>query len=359
MKQLQLSDHQTIDAWRNEFHRANRLDETGNITLKNASDEEFIQLFLALRIFSNKELSPHSIRAYRNDLNTIAAFLKMNRQRFSEIDFIVVKAYNTEVIQTYSNRTAVRKLDFFRRLLEFGYITQFYKSPLAEWIEKPSIKKGHYSESGTLNRSQLRELSEREAKMLVQYFDVNIKAKMFQNETRARNRLIGQLLLLTGMRASEILNLNWGSFRLNRRDKLVVDVIGKGKKERTIPVLDDVRTALSLYRETLNERTELDPRDISPLFFNYIEYFSYGEKKRLSYPTLFRIVKHAVEVAGMEEAISPHWFRHSFCTTALSKDIPLSVVRQTMGHSSIATTNLYLERLQDEEMADAFEKANF
>jgi integrase/recombinase XerD len=61
----------------------------------------------------------------------------------------------------------------------------------------------------------------------------------------------------------------------------------------------------------------------------------------------------------MDENISPYWFRHSFCTTILAKDIPLSITRQIMGHSSIATTNIYLERLKDENVFDAFEKAGY
>jgi integrase/recombinase XerD len=54
--------------------------------------------------------------------------------------------YNFEMREKYMNRSAVRRLDFLRRMLEFSYVTYFYKTPLAPWIEKPSVSKGHYTD---------------------------------------------------------------------------------------------------------------------------------------------------------------------------------------------------------------------
>jgi integrase/recombinase XerD len=304
------------------------------------------------------------LRAYRQDLQVIVNFLNRHKQTFKSIDFVVVKTFNHEMKNLYANRSAVRRLDFLRRILEFGYITHFYKTPLAPWIEKPSVTKGHYTDkkkqNGELsNRTDYRELSEEEAMYLASLLPKIVKSKRYREQYIARNNLLGQLLFLTGMRSSEILSLNWGSFRKNRKNKLVVDVIGKGGKERTIPVFDNVRKALIEYREAMGESVDLDKGDTSPLIYNIERFDQYKEKNRISYTTLFRIVKKAVHESGMDENISPHWFRHSFCTTSLAKDIPLSIVRQTMGHSSIATTNIYLERLKDENLFEAFEKAGF
>ncbi|MGK0698770.1 tyrosine-type recombinase/integrase [Priestia flexa] len=91
---------------------------------------------------------------------------------------------------------------------------------------------------------------------------------MLQKEYQARNRLMGMLLYLSGMRSSEVLSLNWGSFREDRRGNILVDVFGKGKKERTIPVFKDVQNALFHYRESLGESMMLNPSDETPLFFS-------------------------------------------------------------------------------------------
>jgi integrase/recombinase XerD len=140
---------------------------------------------------------------------------------------------------------------------------------------------------------------------------------------------------------------------------LVVDVIGKGKKERTIPVFDDVKETLFTYRQALNETTELSPFDTDPLFYSIKEYYRTGEKKRLSYTTLYRTIKSAVYKVKGNASISPHWFRHTFITNSLANDVPLAVVKQVVGHSSIATTNVYLEKLQEDTVYDAFRKSGY
>lgn len=125
--------------------------------------------------------------------------------------------------ELYANRSAVRRLDFMRRILEFGYVTHFYKTPLAPWIEKPSVSKGHYSDKKMkngeiINRTDYRELSEKEARYLAELFPKIVRSKQYYDQFVARNRLLGQILFLCGMRSSEIFDLKWGSFRKNHQD---------------------------------------------------------------------------------------------------------------------------------------------
>ncbi|MEH7549351.1 tyrosine-type recombinase/integrase, partial [Neobacillus vireti] len=79
--------------------------------------------------------------------------------------------------------------------------------------------------------------------------------------------LIGYLLYTTGLRASELLSLNWGSFRYNRKGFLFVDIIGKGNKPRSIPIRDETKDILFSYRKSMGETIEIDIQDTSPLFF--------------------------------------------------------------------------------------------
>ena len=74
----------------------------------------------------------------------------------------------------------------------------------------------------------------------------------------------------------------------------------------------------------------------------------YEHKKRLTYPSLYKIVKEAVHLAGKNSKVSPHWFRHTFVTMLLENDVPLAVVKDWAGHSDISTTNIYLERVNQD-----------
>ncbi|TYR80918.1 tyrosine-type recombinase/integrase [Priestia megaterium] len=334
------------------------LDEKNDLDLKNVTDEEFMKMFFSLKVVK-KTLSPHTIRSYNQDMRNIVAFFAELNISLKDIGFMEVKLFNQTMIERYANRTAARKLEFFRRMLEFGHATHFYPSLYTTWIEKPSIAKGHYSDKLTRNRTEYRELTDREAQVIVDALAKTVKARKYTEQYEKRNRLIGMLLYLSGMRSSELLSLNWGSFREDRRGNLIVDVIGKGKKERTIPIFDDVKEALLDYRHVLGESIEWSPFDSSPLFYQIQTYYRNGRKERLSYTTLYRVVKTAVYKLKGNPSISPHWFRHTFITNSLANDVPLAVVKQVVGHSSIATTNVYLEKLQEETVYEAFRKSGY
>ncbi|MCG0040923.1 hypothetical protein LV454_28450, partial [Escherichia coli] len=95
--------------------------------------------------------------------------------------------------------------------------THFYPSLYTTWIEKPSIAKGHYSDKDKQNRTEYRELTDREAHVIVNALESVVRIRQHEKEFKARNRLMGMLLYMSGMRSSELLSLNWGSFREDRR----------------------------------------------------------------------------------------------------------------------------------------------
>ena len=81
-------------------------------------------------------------------------------------------------------------------------------------------------------------------------------------------------------------------------------------------------------------------------------------KKRLTYPALYKIVKEAVLMAGRNARVTPHWFRHTFVTTLLENDVPLAVVKDWAGHLDISTTNIYLERVNQDNTHVHLNKVN-
>ncbi|MBM7703725.1 tyrosine-type recombinase/integrase [Metabacillus iocasae] len=343
-----------------EFQSRQFINEENDLDLTHATDEEFVELFFSLKVL-RKSLSPHTIRSYNQDMRTILTFFYEQKIPLKEIGFMEVKLFNKVMTEKYANRSAARKLEFFKRLLEFGHQTHFYATLYTTWIEKPTIAKGHYSDKKEeqKNRTEFRELSEREAKVIVQGLERVVRSTKYQRQYQMRNRLIGQLLYLSGLRSSELLSLNWGSFREDRRGNVIADVIGKGKKERTIPIFQEVKESLMDYRQSFDESTTFHPFDTTPLFYRIKDYYRTGQKERLSYTTLYRAVKSAVYYVQANPSISPHWFRHSFITNSLANDVPLAVVKQVVGHSSIATTNVYLEKLQEESVYDAFKQSGY
>jgi integrase/recombinase XerD len=321
----------------------NFLDEDRNLNLREASERDFIEMFFFSRVFvKGKEFSPHTKRAYRADAKTLLDYLAVNELSFSDIGYPEVKAYNEYISEKYAAKTAIRKLEFFRRLLDFGYDTKYYAAPLSRWIHKPSVKRGHYLNAENKNRVQLRELNQEDAEKLIEFFPRVVRTKHKQKHLQQRNLLLGYLLYTTGLRASEIVNLNKGSFYY-RRGELWVDVIGKGGKHREVPVREETENELLLYLEMWEGNREIDSSDETPLFYSL--YNKEETRQRITYNHLYKIVKEAVRLAGANEKISPHWFRHTFVTTMLENEVPLVDVKEWVGHSDISTTNLYLERV--------------
>ena len=98
----------------------------------------------------------------------------------------------------------------------------------------------------------------------------NCEGKQNREQLEKRNLLIGYLLYTTGLRASELLSLNWGSFRYNRQGSSICGCDRKGKKPRTIPIKEETIELLFDYRKSLGESVEINPEDTSPLFFTLI-----------------------------------------------------------------------------------------
>ena len=369
MKDLTVLDHLTSEQYltqlQNKLEHRHFLDEHRNLSLSESSEQDFLELFFSEKIFTlDKQLSPHTIKAYRSDAKTLLIFLTEHSLSFRDIGFPEVKAYNKYINEKYAAKSAIRKLEFFRRLLDFGYETQFYKAHLSTWISKPTSKKGHHIIEGTRpeeaqTRVQVRELNQKDAEYLISFFPKIVKADQNREQLEKRNLLMGYLLYTMGLRASELLSLNWGSFRYNRQGYLYADVIGKGKKPRTIPIKEEAIELLFDYRRSLGESVEIDPEDTSPLFFALYNKQELGEhKKRLTYPSLYKIVKEAVHLAGKNSKVSPHWFRHTFVTMLLENDVPLAIVKDWAGHADISTTNIYLERINQDNTHIHLQKMN-
>lgn len=146
-----------------------------------------------------------------------------------------------------------------------------------------------------------------------------------------RNRAIIEMLYSCGLRVSELCNLLISDIW---RDEGFVKVMGKGRKERFVPISGRALRELSLWEEC---RCHIN---IRPGNEDYV-FLSFKRGRKLSRITVFHIVKVLAENAGITKEISPHTFRHSFATHLLEGGANLRAIQEMLGHESITTTEIY------------------
>ena len=146
-----------------------------------------------------------------------------------------------------------------------------------------------------------------------------------------RNRAIIETLYSSGMRVSELTEM-----RLTHlyADIGFIRIIGKGNKERLVPIGKDALRFIKLYIEHIRSHLDIQPGNENYLFLNRL-----GTK--LSRVMIFNIVKQAVAAAGLDKNVSPHTFRHSFATHLVEGGANLRAVQDMLGHVSITTTEIY------------------
>ena len=151
--------------------------------------------------------------------------------------------------------------------------------------------------------------------------------RMLALERQPRNHAILFLLYAAGLRASELAGLRWHDLVDRADGEGQVNVLGKGQKTRVILIPASVWTAIGSLKS--------QAADDAPVFRS-------RKGGHLHISQLWRIVRAAAKRAGIEKAVSTHWWRHAHASHALDHGAPISLVQATLGHSSVATTGKYL-----------------
>ena len=278
---------------------------------------------------TEKNLSPHTLTSYQNDLNDLFNFLKNKRennqispsriQRNDLRDFVVhLKQKGLDNRSIARKASAVRS--FFKFMLRQGKI----KSDPSSYVLTPKLRK------------ILPEiLTEDEMKALFDHPEP--KVTNFSEKKRlwfVRDLAILEVFYSTGMRLDELTQLDISSFDFNGE---TVRVLGKGKKERVIPV---GRKALKALRIYLDQRKRLSFLENEAVFINKF-------KKRLSSRGISRIVKKYLSGITEKKKISPHIIRHSFATHLLDQGADLMAVKELLGHKKLSTTQIYTHVTMD------------
>ncbi len=147
-----------------------------------------------------------------------------------------------------------------------------------------------------------------------------------------RNRAMLETLYACGLRVSELTDLRMSNLYL---DIGFVKVLGKGNKERIVPIGEEAVKHIGLYIEGVRRRMmNIDPEHSNFLFLS-------RRGRQLSRVMVFMIVKECAKLAGIEKNVSPHTFRHSFATHLIEGGADLKAVQDMLGHESILTTEIY------------------
>ena len=168
-------------------------------------------------------------------------------------------------------------------------------------------------------------------------------------ERGLRDRAIIELLFSSGLRVSELVNLNRDHINLNRREFMVR---GKGQKDRPVFVSKGAAERASDYLASRHD-------SLVPLFISYSRFTGQtdtsGDYRRLQSRSIQRMVSHYAKMAGITKHVSPHTLRHSFATDLLMNGADLRSVQAMLGHSNISTTQVYTH-VTDQHLKDVFEK---
>ncbi len=146
-----------------------------------------------------------------------------------------------------------------------------------------------------------------------------------------RNRALLEIMYSSGLRVSELLTLKISNLYLSSG---FIRVIGKGDKERLIPIGDSASKHLKMYLEYVRVHLPVQPDYVDHVFLN-------AKGKALSRVMVFYIVKAVAKAANIQKTVSPHTFRHSFATHLVEGGADLRAVQAMLGHASITTTEIY------------------
>ena len=264
-------------------------------------------------------LSPNTIAAYRNDLSQFVDFLQSRYSSlhgngsWKRIDTEALTAFVLDLHERgYSDKTKTRKVAstkaLFGFLLEEGVIE---KNPMEDFA------------SPGVGESLPETLSIEEVEALLSTEEASTPMSL-------RDRAIIEVMYATGVRVSELVSLDIDDVDL---DESFVRCMGKGSKERIIPLHDEAVETVRVYLE--DGRSSLaGPAAGRALFVS-------RKGGRLTRQALWLILKGRAQAAGIERKITPHTLRHSFATHLLIGGAPLRHVQELLGHASITTTQVY------------------
>ncbi len=263
-----------------------------------------------------KSLSKNSIEAYERDVQKLKSFSEtftpaLSPLYISQKEIRLFIKWITDL--GLSATSQARILSGLKAFFEYLIIEKEIKEDPMEFIEAPRI-----------GRKLPDVLSIEEMENILSSIDMSRK-------DGHRNRALLELLYSCGLRVSELVDTKISQIYF---DEGFIRVIGKGNKERLVPVGDVALNFLTHYIEGDRVHLNIQPGHEDYIFLNL-------RGKRLTRMTVFNVIKEHVVKCGIQKSISPHTFRHSFATHLVEAGADLRAVQEMLGHASITTTEIY------------------
>jgi len=272
-----------------------------------------------------KNASPHTCRCYQRDLEGFEDFLKNSGMfltssgevEIAKVDRIAIRKYLSILHRRNKKSSIARKISTLRSFFRYLNREQIIPSNPAKSVSTPKVEK---TLPTTLTVDEAFRLMESPKS-----FSEKSSLSGFKNK-RFRDRAILELLYSSGLRVSELVGLNTNQVEL---DLGIVKVMGKGRKERIVPV---GMKAIEVLKAYLEERGMLMGDE--PIFVN-----SLGG--RLTARSVGRLIKKYSRHSGIFRKVSPHSLRHTFATHLLDAGADIREIQEMLGHSSLSTTQRY------------------
>lgn len=261
-----------------------------------------------------KRFSPHTVVSYRNDLNQFAGYLKATyEEEPATASYTMIRSWIVSLVE--------QKLDALSINRKIASLRSFFKFLQRQEV----VKKDPMAKIKVLKTKKKLPHFVKEPDMKAVLDDTVFE----DNHTGWRERIVLEMLYGTGMRLSELISLKEN--QVNLRDQ-TIRVIGKRNKERVIPFSKPLAEIIKSYLKVRNR--EVEANDSGVLIVN--------DKGGKCYPMMiYRIVtRHLGEHAAVEKR-SPHVLRHTYATHLLNKGAEINAVKDLLGHSSLAATQVY------------------
>lgn len=277
-----------------------------------------------------KSLSDNTVQAYMQDIEKLTQYLLLvnsekTPQQIELNDLEKFVKYLSELGMTSSSQSRIISglKNFYKFCLQEQIVT---KDPTA-LLEAPKLK-----------RSLPDVLSFDEIESIISAIDLSTPEGV-------RNKAVIETLYSCGLRVTELVNLKISCLYL---DVGFIRVIGKGDKERLVPVGESAIKHITIYKNTIRVHILIKPGNEDILFLN-------RRGRKLSRVMIFMIIKDLAKQAGITKNISPHTFRHSFATHLVEGGADLRAVQEMLGHESITTTERYTH-LDREYLRDTLQR---
>jgi site-specific recombinase XerD len=264
--------------------------------------------------------SYHTITAYRNDLGRFFTSLPKSLLELSQIDREMIYDFlSDEFDKNYKAKTIARRLASIKSLFKYLISSEQINYNPTINIKTPKV-----------------------VKKLPNFVDIKVIDKLMKipntkTDKGIRDRSILELFYSTGIRLSELANLDLSSITINKNkngiENYTVRVLGKGSKERIIPFGDEAKNWIDKYLKTRGLSIHSGLKN-SPLFAN-------SKEQPVAYSTIKRRIRNYIKLVAEGEGLGPHILRHSFATHMIDRGADIRSVQELLGHSSLSSTQIY------------------